>query len=363
MVVNFGAGPGKLPYEVFAEVQKELIYFENTGLSVMEISHRSKDYIDVHNEALQSVRDILSLPDNYKVIFLQGGATGCFAAVALNLIGRTGTADYIVTGGWSDKAAKEAAKYGKVNWVVPKAANYTNVPDKSTWNLSPDASYVYYCDNETADGVEFSFIPETGDVPLVVDMSSNIFTRQFDITKFGVVYAGAQKNFGPAGITLVIVREDLLNYALPITPAILDFKANYAANSEYNTPPTFIVYVVGKVFKWIKKNGGIAAMEQNSAKKSQLIYNIIDNSKGFYGCPIDKDYRSRTNVVFRVGANGGDDALEKEFLKGAEKLGMVQLKGHRSVGGIRASLYNAVTLEDATALAVYMTEFLQSRNQ
>jgi len=361
MVVNFGAGPGKLPHEVFAEVQKELIHFGNTGLSVMEISHRDKNYIQVHDEALQSVREILDLPDNYKVIFLQGGATGCFAAVALNLIGRTGTADYIVSGGWSAKAAKEAAKYGKVNWVVPKASKYANVPDQSTWKLDPNASYVYYCDNETADGVEFPFIPETGDVPLVVDMSSNIFTRKFDITKFGVVYAGAQKNFGPAGVTVVIVREDLLNYALPITPTILDFKVNFEANSEYNTPPTFIVYVVGKVFKWIKKSGGIAAMEQNSAKKSQLIYDIIESSNGFYSCPIDKAFRSRTNVVFRI--NGGDEALEKLFLSGAEQRGMVQLKGHRSVGGIRASLYNAVTLEDTTILAVYLAEFLQNHKQ
>jgi len=363
MVVNFGAGPGKLPNEVFVEVQKELVHFENTGLSVMEISHRSNDYINVHNDALKSVREILNLPDNYKVIFLQGGATGCFAAVALNLIGRTGTADYIVTGGWSSKAAKEATKYGKVNLVVPKASKYTNVPDQSTWNLDPKASYVYYCDNETADGVEFPFIPETGDVPLVVDMSSNIFTRKFDVTKFGLIYAGAQKNFGPAGITLVIVREDLLNHALPITPSILDFKANFDANSELNTPPTFIIYVVGKVFKWIQANGGIAAMQQNSAKKSKLIYDQIKASNGFYSCPIDEGFGSRMNVVFRVGGPTGNDALEKEFLKGAEQLGMVQLKGHRSVGGIRASLYNAVTLEDTTTLAKYMAAFLSKHKQ
>ncbi|XP_031618544.1 probable phosphoserine aminotransferase [Contarinia nasturtii] len=358
MVINFGAGPAKLPREVFVEVQKELLNYANTGLSVMEISHRSKDYMTLHDATLQSVRDILNLPDNYKVILLQGGATGMFAGVALNLIGRTGTADYIVTGGWSSKAAKEAAKYGKVNLVLPKVSKYTTIPGQSTWNLDPNASYVYYCDNETADGTEFPFIPETNGVPLVVDMSSNIFSRPFDITKFGVVYAGAQKNFGPAGITVVIVREDLMNHALPITPAILNFKENFAANSEYNTPPTFIIYVVGKVLEWIKRSGGIKAMYENSIKKSKMVYDRIEKSAEFYSCPIDKPYQSRMNVVFRVGGKTGDEALEAEFLKGAQALKMLQLKGHRSVGGIRASLYNAVTLEDTETLVNYMDEFL-----
>lgn len=301
MVINFGAGPAKLPQEVFVDVQRELLNYANTGLSVMEISHRSKDYSNVHDATLQSIRDILNLPDNYKVILLQGGATGGFAGVALNLIGRTGTADYIVTGGWSSKAAKEAAKYGKVNLVLPKVSKHTTVPDQSTWKLDSNASYVYYCDNETADGVEFSFIPETNGVPLVCDMSSNIFSRSFDITKFGVVYGGAQKNFGPSGITVYIVREDLLNHELPITPAVLSWKDNSAANSLYNTPPTFVIYVVGKVLDWIKKSGGIKAMEANSQKKSQLVYNLIDNSDGFYSCPIEKASRSRMNVVFRIG--------------------------------------------------------------
>lgn len=361
MVINFGAGPAKLPQEVFVEVQKELLNYGNTGLSVMEISHRSSDYFAIHDEALQLIRDTLSLPDNYKVILLQGGATGIFAATALNLIGKTGTADYIVTGGWSSKAAKEAAKYGKVNLVLPKVSNHTTVPDQSTWNLSPNASYVYYCDNETADGVEFPTIPETNGVPLVADMSSNIFSRPFDITKFGMVYGGAQKNFGPAGIVVVIIREDLLNHALPITPAILNFKENFAANSLYNTPPTFVIYVIGKVLKWIKKLGGINAMCENSANKSSLVYNAIEGSNGFYTCPVEQPYRSRMNVVFRIG--GGDEALEKEFLKGAEALGMLQLKGHRSVGGIRASLYNAVTLEEAQTLVSYMATFLNKHKK
>jgi len=358
MVINFGAGPAKLPQEVFVEVQQELLNYGNTGLSVMEISHRSKDYENVHNATLQAVRDILNLPDNYKVIFLQGGATGGFAGVPLNLIGRTGTADYLVTGGWSSKAAKEAAKYGKVNLILPKVSKHTTVPDQSTWKLDPNASYVYYCDNETADGVEFSFIPETNGVPLVADMSSNIFSRPFDVTKFGVVYAGAQKNFGPSGITLFIIREDLLNHELPITPAVFSWKDNYAANSLYNTPPTFVIYVVGKVLNWIQKSGGIKAMSENSTKKSQLVYNLIDNSDGFYSCPIEMASRSRMNVVFRIGGKDGDESLEKAFLKGAEELKMLQLKGHRSVGGVRASLYNAVTLEDTEILVNYMKEFL-----
>jgi len=363
MVINFGAGPGKLPREVFLEVQDEVLNFGNTGLSIMEMSHRGGDYEAVHNEALQLVRDLLNLPDNYKAIFLQGGATGVFAAVALNLIGKTGTADYIVTGGWSSKAAKEAAKYGKINMVLPKVAKYTNIPDQKTWSLNPGAAYIHYCDNETADGIEFPSVPETNGVPIVVDMSSSLFSKPLDITKYGVIYAGAQKNFGPAGLALVIIREDLLNHALPITPAILHFKANSDANSLYNTPPTFIVYVVGKVYKWIQRQGGMSAMYENSLKKSSLIYKTIEESGGFYACPVEKPYQSRMNAVFRVGSSNGDETLEKEFLKGAQELGMLQLKGHRTVGGIRVSMYNAVTLEEVATLVDYMKQFLAKHNK
>lgn len=360
MVINFGAGPAKLPEEVLLEVQRDLIQHGQSGISVMEMSHRSKEYADIHLKALQSVRDILNVPDNYKVLFMQGGGTGIFSAICMNLMGKTGVADYCVTGTWSTLAAKEAAKYGKVNMVFPKPAKFTTVPDQSTWKLDPNASYVYYCDNETVNGVEFPFIPETNGVTLVADMSSNMLSRPFDITKFGLIFGGAQKNIGPAGITVVVVREDLIGNAMPTTPTILDFKATADNNSLYNTPPTFTIYVMGLVFEWIKKKGGLEAMNANALTKSQLIYKAIENSNGFYTCPVDLKYRSRMNVPFRAGSATGDEALEAEFLKGAEKLAMVQLKGHRSVGGIRASLYNAVSVENAQVLAKYMADFHNS---
>uniref|UniRef100_A0A1B0D609 phosphoserine transaminase n=1 Tax=Phlebotomus papatasi TaxID=29031 RepID=A0A1B0D609_PHLPP len=322
MVVNFGAGPAKLPAEVLLEVQKELVHHGNSGMSVMEMSHRGADYNKIHEDTISTLQELLDIPDDYQVLLLQGGGTGLFAAVCLNLMGRTGVADYVVTGSWSAKAAKEAAKYGKVNMVIPKTNKYTGVPDQKTWKLDPNASYLYYCDNETVHGVEFNFIPETNGVPIVCDMSSNILSRQFDIRKFGLVFGGAQKNIGPSGITVVIVRKDLMGNAMTVTPSIFDF-----------------------------------------AVKSQMIYNEIARSGGFYGCPVNEDSRSRMNVPFRIGSIEGDEALEKEFLKGAEARKMVQLKGHRSVGGIRASLYNAVTIEDAEALAKYMREFFEQHKK
>ncbi|XP_053683995.1 probable phosphoserine aminotransferase [Sabethes cyaneus] len=357
MVINFGAGPAKLPREVLLEVQKELVEHGTTGMSVMEMSHRGSSYVKLHNDTLELARELLKVPDNYKILLMQGGGTGLFAAVAMNLIGRTGTADYLVTGSWSSKAAKEASKYGKVNQVVPKPDKYICVPNAKDWKLDPNASYVYYCDNETIEGVEFNFVPQTNDVPLVVDMSSNIMSKPIDIKKFGVIFACAQKNIGPAGITLVIVREDLIGHHLPITPTILEFSTVARDNSINNTPPTFIIYVVGRVFAWIKRQGGMEKMHQIALKKSNMIYEVIAGSKNFYYCPVEGNVRSRMNVPFRIGGPGGNDALEKEFLKGAETLGMQQLKGHRSVGGIRASLYNAVTLDEVEALRTYMLEF------
>ncbi|PSN37290.1 putative phosphoserine aminotransferase [Blattella germanica] len=361
--INFGAGPAKLPEEVLIEVQKELIHYGTTKISVMEMSHRSADYSKINDTAQQIVRDLLNIPDNYKILFMQGGGTGMFAAVPMNLISETGTADYIVTGSWSAKAAKEAAKYGKVNMVLPKTDSYVDIPDPSTWNLSPNASYVYYCANETVHGVEFPFIPETRGVPLVADMSSNILSRPFDVSKFGVIFAGAQKNIGPAGVTLVIVREDLLGKAATICPTVLDFTIMAKDNSLHNTPPTFTVYVMGLVFQWIKQNGGVQEMERRAIQKSQLIYDVINSSNNFYSCPVKSSVRSRMNVPFRVGGLKGNDELEKEFLAGAQKLGMLQLKGHRLVGGIRASLYNAVTLDNTKALEVYMKEFYESHKK
>ncbi|XP_014245429.1 probable phosphoserine aminotransferase isoform X1 [Cimex lectularius] len=351
--INFGAGPAKLPREVLCKIQNELLDYGNTGMSVMEMSHRSAEYENINNKAQQCVREILNVPDNYKVLFLQGGGTGLFAAVAMNLINRTGSADYLVTGSWSAKAAKEAAKYGKVNLVLPKTDKYVDVPSQDTWNLDPNASYVYYCANETVHGVEFQFVPDTKGVPLVADMSSNMLSRPVDVKKFGVIFAGAQKNIGPAGVTLVIVREDLLGKPMPVCPTVWDFTVMAKDNSLHNTPPTFCIYVMGEVFDWIKKNGGVEGMEKRAKEKSKMIYSAIDNSDGFYICPVKDAVRSRMNVPFRISKT----ELEEEFLKEAKKLKMIQLKGHRLVGGIRASIYNAISVEETTFLFKFMNDF------
>lgn len=360
-VINFAPGPAKLPEEVLKRAQKEMINYEDTGVSVMELSHRSKDFNKILQATERDIRDLLDIPNNYRVLFLQGGGSGQFCAVPYNLIGlKPGhCADYIVTGSWSAKAAKEAEKYGKIHKVIPPTKEYVSIPDQSTWNLNPDASYIYYCDNETIHGVEFPYVPETNGVPIVCDMSSNILTRKVDIKKFGVIYGGAQKNIGCAGATLVIVREDLLGHALPTTPAVFCYTTQVGNNSLYNTPPTYSIYIMGLVFQWKKKHGGVASMEANSKKKSSMIYNIIDNSSGFYVCPVDKACRSRMNIAFRVGSAEGNDILEEKFLSEAAKLGMIQLKGHRSVGGIRASLYNAVSLEDTQILVDFMKKFYE----
>lgn len=353
-VINFGAGPAKLPHEVLKDVQRELLAYGNTQISILELSHRSNDFNNVINNAQATLRDILNVPENYRILFMQGGGTGIFAAIPLNIL-NTGTADYLVTGSWSAKAAKEATKYGKVNMVLPKTTKYTEIPAPSTWNLDPNASYVYYCDNETVHGIEYGFIPETNGVPLVADMSSNVLSRPFDISRFAVIFAGAQKNIGPAGVTLVIIRDDLLGRAMNVCPTVLNFTVMANDNSLHNTPPVFQIYVVGLVFDWIKRNGGVEGMQNLAKKKSSKIYDMIDSSGGFYTCPIKRDARSRMNIPFRI--SNGDENLEKEFLSGAAARGMLQLKGHRSVGGIRASLYNAVTVEEAEALADYMKWF------
>ncbi|KAF6206882.1 hypothetical protein GE061_018118 [Apolygus lucorum] len=354
--INFGAGPAKMPEEVMRQAQREFIFYGNTGLSVIEMSHRSSHYENINQNAQDVLRRILKVPDNYKILFLQGGGTGLFAAVAMNLMGRTGSADYIVTGSWSAKAAKEAAKYGKVNLVLPKTSKYTGIPSQETWNLDPNASYVYYCSNETVHGVEFDYIPETNGVPLVADMSSNFLSRGFDVSKFGVIFAGAQKNVGPSGVTLVIVREDLLGEPMKICPIVMDFTIMAQDNSLHNTPPTFNVYFVGLVFQWIEGQGGLAEMEKRATYKSSAVYSVIDGSKGFYSCPVEKESRSKMNIPFRIKT----EELEQLFLKEAQTKGMIQLKGHRSVGGIRASLYNAVTTEETQSLVQFMEEFMSA---
>ncbi|XP_068452367.1 phosphoserine aminotransferase [Clinocottus analis] len=360
-IINFGAGPAKLPQSVLLQAQKEFLNYGGLGVSVLEMSHRSADFNKIINKTVSLMRELLNIPDNYKVMFLQGGGSGQFSAVPLNLIGlkEDRCADYLVTGTWSEKAAQEAAKYGKVNIVHPKLDRYTKIPDPSSWTLNPSASYVYYCCNETVHGVEYDFTPETNGAILVSDMSSNFLSRPVDVSKFGLIFAGAQKNVGCAGVTVVIVREDLLGHALKECPIVLDYKVQAEMNSLYNTPPCFSIYIMGLVLEWIKNKGGSAAMETLNKQKSSMIYDLINSSNGFYECPVDVACRSRMNVPFRVGKKEGDEALEKEFLDGAAKRGMISLKGHRSVGGIRASLYNAVTVDDTEALATFMKEFLK----
>lgn len=359
-VINFAPGPAKLPEEVLQQAQKELLEHGSSGVSVMEMSHRSADFSKIMNNAENSLRELMSIPNNYRVIFLQGGGNGQFAAVPLNLIGlKEGkTADYIVTGCWSAKAAKEAEKYGKVNLVFPKCGDYTSIPAKSEWNLNPEASYVYYCANETIHGVEVHDVPETNGIPIVCDMSSNILSRPVDVSKFGVIFAGAQKNIGCAGVTLVIVREDLLGKALKETPTIFDYKVQVGNNSCYNTPPTYGIYIMGLVFEWLKKQGGSEAMAKLNDQKAALIYDQCRNSNGFYVSPVDKDCRSYMNVPLRI-LDGRED-LEKKFVEEAHREKMVQLKGHRSVGGLRISLYNAIAVEEVEKLVTFMKEFQKS---
>lgn len=363
-VINFSAGPAKLPQEVLEKAAHEMCNYNNTGLSVMEISHRSAEFTKIIFKAKNDLRELLNVPDNYKIVFKQGGGTGQFSAVPLNLmkLKESQTADYIITGSWSAKAAKEAEKYGKVNRVLPKMDQYTTIPDQSNWNLNPEASYVFYCANETIHGVEFQFIPETNGVPLVCDMSSNLLSRPVDVSKYGVIFAGAQKNIGCAGVTLVIIREDLLGHALPECPIIFDYQTQVGNNSLYNTAPTYNIYIVGLVLQWVKEQGGVAEMNERARIKSEAVYKVIDESDGFYSAPIDSKCRSRMNVAFRVGGVNGNEELEKKFLEEADLKGLVSLKGHRSVGGMRASLYNALLVHEAMQLVQFMQEFREQNS-
>lgn len=362
-VLNFAAGPAKIPEEVLAEAQKELLNYGNLGISVMEMSHRSAHFAKIVNEAESDLRELLNIPDNYKVLFLQGGGTGQFAAVPLNLAKEGGSADYIVTGAWSAKAVKEAEKYVKVNQVFKKLDKYNRIPPQEEWNLDPNASYVYYCANETIHGVEFDFVPETNGVPLVCDMSSNILSRPVDVSKFGLIYGGAQKNVGCAGVTLVIVREDLITNPSPQCPVVFDYKIQAGMNSLYNTPPTYSIYMMGLVFKWLKRNGGIQEINKINQMKSDLVYELIDSSDGFYCGTVEKKSRSRMNAPFRIASPEGDQELEKKFVEEAAAKDMIQLKGHRSVGGIRVSMYNAVKLDDIKTLVDFMKDFRQQNQK
>ncbi|HUX92093.1 MAG TPA: 3-phosphoserine/phosphohydroxythreonine transaminase [Gallionellaceae bacterium] len=353
-IYNFSAGPAVLPHEVLLQAREELLDWHGSGMSVMEMSHRGKEFMGIAAQAEADLRELMGVPANYKVLFLQGGASLQFAMIPMNLLRGKSTADYVNTGIWSQKAMAEAQKLCSVNEVASSAdKGFSYVPAFESWRCNKDAAYLHYVVNETIGGVEFNWIPASGDVPLVADMSSNILSREYDVSKFGLIYAGAQKNIGPAGLTVLIVREDLLGHAPAGAPAMLDYKIHADNDSMYNTPPTYGMYMAGLVFQWLKRNGGVAAMEQTNIVKAKLLYDAIDASNGFYHCPVAQANRSRMNVPFST----RDATRDAEFIKQAEALGMLQLKGHKLAGGMRASIYNAMPLEGVQALANFMHDF------
>lgn len=352
-VYNFSAGPAMLPEAVLQQAKEELSEWRNTGMSVMEMSHRGKDFVAIAEQAENDLRDLLAIPANYRVLFLQGGATGQFAVVPMNLLRGKTQADYLNTGIWSKKAIAEAKKYCEVNVVASSEdTGYTTVPDRQTWQCNPNAAYFHCAPNETINGVEIHTPPDVGDVPVVADMSSTLLSRPIDITKFGLIYAGAQKNIGPAGLTIVIVREDLLGEVLPMTPSLFNYKTQADNDSMYNTPPTYSWYMAGLVFQWLKAQGDLSAMAQRNQHKAALLYGAIEESD-FYNNPIDPAYRSWMNVPFTL----ADDALNSTFLAEAKEAGLVTLAGHRSVGGMRASIYNAMPEEGVQTLVDFMGDF------
>jgi phosphoserine aminotransferase len=349
---NFSAGPAALPLPVLEQVKAELPDWQGSGMSVMEISHRSKAFIRVAEEAEQELRALLAVPANYKVLFLQGGASGQFAAIPMNLASADATVDYINTGNWSKKAIGEAKHFcARVNVAADAGGAYSDVPAESTWKRSEGAAYLHYTPNETIGGVAFPFIPG-GDAPLVADFSSSILSGPLDVSRFGLVYAGAQKNIGPSGLVVVIVRDDLLDRARATTPAIWNYKQMAAEGSMSNTPPTFGWYMAGLVFKWVRETGGLAAMAERNRRKAVMLYAAIDGS-GFYRNPVAVPCRSIMNVPFTL----AKPELDKTFLSEAQKAGLVNLEGHRSVGGMRASIYNAMPPEGVAALVSFMHEF------
>ena len=348
-VYNFAPGPSMLATEVLEKVQKDLLCYGSTGMSVMEMSHRSKMYLEIFEKTVADFRDVMGVPEGYKVMFLQGGATAMFSAVPLNLM-QGGKADYVDSGNFAHNALVEAQKYGEVNVAgSSREDNYTYIPD---YTLSPDARYVHITTNNTIYGTRYDHVPDTGDIPLVADMSSNILSEVYDVSKFGVIYAGAQKNVAPAGVVILVVREDLLGHELPITPKVMSFKKMADADSMLNTPNCFGIYVAGLTFEWLKKQGGVAAIEKVNIEKANLLYDFLDNSKLFRGTAQAK-YRSRMNVTFVT----GDADKDAAFVKEAAAKGLVNLKGHRIVGGMRASIYNAMPVEGVKALVEFMKEF------
>nr|HET7858371.1 3-phosphoserine/phosphohydroxythreonine transaminase [Caldimonas sp.] len=352
-VFNFSAGPAVLPEAVLREAAAEMLDWHGSGMSVMEMSHRGKEFIAIHAEAEALLRELLAVPASYKVLFLQGGAIGENAIVPMNMLRGRASADYVATGEWSKKSIAEARKYARVNVAASgESSKFTSIPPRESWRLEPDAAYVHICSNETIGGVQYHFTPDVGDVPLVADMSSDILSRPVDVERYGLIYAGAQKNIGPAGLTIVIVRDDLIGRALPFTPSAFDYKLQADADSMLNTPPTYAIYVAGLVFRWLKGEGGLAAIAERNRAKAALLYEFLDASS-FFSNPVARADRSLMNVPFRL----RDESLDGEFLNGAEARGMVQLKGHRSVGGMRASIYNAMPVAGVQALVSYLREF------
>jgi len=354
-VHNFNAGPASLPLAALERAQRELIDFEGTGMSIIEHSHRGKAYEAVHNEAIKLVRDLLGVSDDYHVLFLQGGASQQFAVVPMNLLPAGKSADYVLTGGWSEKALEEAKRVGNARVAATTADNkkYTRVPKQGELQLDPEAAYVHITSNNTLFGTQWQEFPDTGKVPLVADMSSDILWRKFDVSKFGLIYAGAQKNIGPSGVTLVIVRKDLVDGGRKDIPVIFQYATHAANNSLYNTPPTFAIYLMRNVLAHLASQGGLEAVEANNRKKADTLYGALDELSSYYKAPVAKDSRSTMNVVFRLPT----EDLEKKFVADAAKKGMVGLAGHRSTGGVRASIYNAVTLESVETLVAFMREF------
>ena len=352
-IYNFSAGPAMLPEQVLEQARDEMLDWRGSGMSVMEMSHRGKEFMSIAEQAEADLRELMGIGADYKVLFLQGGASSQFAMVPLNLLRDRKTVDYVNTGAWSKKAIAEAKRYCEVHIAATTEGDkFTRAPAQSELDLHADAAYVHYTPNETIGGVEFPYVPETGDVPLVADMSSTILSRPVDVSRFGLIYAGAQKNVGPAGLTLVIVREELIGHALPIAPTMFDYKTHADNDSMYNTPPTYALYLAGLVFQWLKKNGGLEAMAATNQRKAAKLYGAIDGS-AFYANPVEPASRSWMNVPFTL----ADAELDGVFLKEAAAESLTTLKGHRSVGGMRASIYNAMPEAGVDALVAFMAEF------
>ena len=352
-VYNFSAGPSMLPEEVLKTAADEMLEYKNSGQSVMEMSHRSKEYDAIIKEAESDLRDIMNIPDNYEVLFLQGGASTQFAMLPLNLMNKNNKADFIITGQWANKAYKEAARYGDARAVASSAdKTYSYIPKTKAEDFDKDADYVHICMNNTIYGTKFKELPDVGDIPLVADISSCILSEPIDVSKFGVLYAGAQKNVAPAGVTIVIIRKDLIGNAMDITPTMLNYRTHSENGSMFNTPPCYCIYIAGLVFKWIKKMGGLEEIKKINEKKARILYDFLDNSKLFKGTVVPED-RSLMNVPFVT----GNDELDAKFVSEAKAAGFVNLKGHRSVGGMRASIYNAMPVEGVEKLVAFMKKF------